>query len=218
MRLNRPAPGAVLVTVALLALPVWAAGAGDGRFLGRWSLDLAGHLWTAWNGAQGDPTRSMLVAWPTGVDLMPILGGWADVLLVSGLVRLGVPLLAAWNLVIGALFALAGFGGASLARAMGAGRIGALTAGLLLQLDGWTLFHMDGGRTSRPRGGCVRPGALRLWRGGGAAVIGPTWRAVLWLAQGHGVWLAVGMATLVPVLVQGAFRRAPYADGVRRLP
>ena len=228
MGLKRPEPAAVLSAAALLALPLWAAGAGDGRFLGRWSLDLAGHLWTAWNGAQGDPTRSVLAAWPQGVDLMPILGGWADVLVVAGLVRLGVPLLAAWNLVVGALFALAGFGAASLARALGAGRTGALAAGLLLQLDGWTLFHMDGGRTEQAALGAVAfalAGALRLWRGGGGGAVVSTglWgAAVLWLSWEHGVWLAVGMATLLPVLVRsgvpdGALRRWGAAAGVTTL-
>lgn len=228
MRVPRPSPGALLGGVALLLLPLWAAGAGDGRFLGRWSLDLAGHLWTAWNGAQGDPTRSALAAWPEGVDLMPILGGWADVLLMAGLVRLGVPLLAAWNLVVGALFALAGFGGATLARAFGAGRLGAVTAGLLLQLDGWTLFHMDGGRTEQAALGAVAfalAGALKCWRepGWGSVVWTGLWGAsVVWLSWEHGVWLAVGMAALLPALLRegvpaGAVRRWAAAAGVTAL-
>jgi hypothetical protein len=228
MRAPRLEPGAVLGALVLLALPLWAAGAGDGRFLGRWSLDLAGHLWTAWNGAQGDPTASSLAAWPTGVDLMPILGGWADVLVMAGLVRLGVPLLAAWNLVVGALFALAGFGAAALARALGAGRLGAVLAGLLLQLDGWTLFHMDGGRTEQAALGAVAfalAGALRTWRspGWGAVVATGLWGAsVVWLSWEHGVWLAVGMAALLPFLLregvpEGAVRRWAAAAGVTLL-
>ena len=228
MRFERPSPAAILAGLVLLALPLWAAGAGDGRFLGRWSLDLAGHLWTAWNGAQGDPTRSGLAAWPQGVDLMPILGGWADVLLMAGLVRLGVPLLAAWNLVVGALFALAGFGGAALARAFGAGRLGAVTAGLLLQLDGWTLSHMDGGRTEQAALGAVAlalAGALRCWRkpGWGAVVGTGLWgAAVVWLSWEHGVWLVVGMAALLPALLregipEGAVRRWLAAAAVTAL-
>ncbi|MEC8424816.1 MAG: hypothetical protein VX000_13625, partial [Myxococcota bacterium] len=212
----------------LLLIPLWAAGAGDGRFLGHWSLDLAGHLWTAWNGAQGDPTRSGLVAWPAGVDLMPILGGWADVLFMAGLMRLGVPLLAAWNLVVGALFALAGFGGAALARALGAGRLGALVAGLLLQLDGWTLFHMDGGRTEQAALGAVAfalAGALRCWRDPGPwrAVSTGLWgAAVVWLSWEHAVFLVISMVVLLPPLVRaglpvGAVKRWGIAAGVTGL-
>ncbi len=220
--------GRLLAAAALLVVPLWIAGAGADRFAGTWSLDLAGHLWTAWNGAQGDPTRSELVAWPHGVDLMPILGGWLDVLTVSALVRLGLPLLLAWNIVLGVILALAGFGGAALARALGAGTLGALLAGLLLQLDGWTLFHLLGGRTEQAALGPVAfavAGAIRCWREPGwrGAVTTGLWGAVVvWFSWEHGVWLAVGMAVMLPFFLwegvgPGAVRRWAAAAGVTAL-
>ena len=70
-----------LAAAALLALPsLWVVLAGPKAF-GERGMDLVGHLWTVWNATLGDPTRSDRVAFPVGVDLLPVLGGWLDILM-----------------------------------------------------------------------------------------------------------------------------------------
>ena len=60
-------------------LPVtWVVGAGS-RALGGIEVDLVGHIWTIWHAMHEPLTRTELIGYPDGIDLMPILGGWADI-------------------------------------------------------------------------------------------------------------------------------------------
>ncbi len=156
------------LTPALLGvLPLgWVLAAG-GEAFGRFSVDLAGHLWTGWAVGQGGFFRSSLIGWPDSVDLLPVLGGWMDVLLVGAISQV-LPLEVAYNLVIGLYLVVAGIGGWALARSLGCGRLGAAVAGLLLQLDGFVLQHLAGGRPEQVGLGFVALAlalAIAVWRG-----------------------------------------------------
>ena len=64
-----------------LVLPIcWLVAAGD-RVLGNGGMDLLGHLFNIVNASMGEATRTTLIGWPTGVDLLAINGGWADIFL-----------------------------------------------------------------------------------------------------------------------------------------
>ena len=131
-----------------MLLPVvWVAGAGS-RALGGIEVDLVGHIWTIWHATQEPLTRTELIGYPDGVDLMPILGGWADIWLASKLAPL-VGLVPAFNMVTGLYLMLAGVGGHLLARTLGASALGGLVAGTLLQLEPYMLHHLHGGRTEQ---------------------------------------------------------------------
>jgi len=72
----------LFATLALFtAMPAtWWWHAGD-RVFGPRSMDQTGHHWTIWSASRGPVTRTDLVAWPEGADLLPILGGWLDIFL-----------------------------------------------------------------------------------------------------------------------------------------
>ena len=197
-----------LLPLALLVLPlVWWLQAGDAIF-GFASEDLEGHLWTLWNASVGPMTRSSWVHAPTGVDLLPIVGGWLDIRLGSWLVPvLGVG--AAYNAVLCLYGLLAGLGGASLARSLGASRPAALVSGVLLQLDPFFLLHFSGGRPEQASMGLVAlalAGAIGAWRSpdrrwmllaglAGALVVFASWELAM--------LLAIGMAFALPILWMG---------------
>lgn len=197
----------------LLALPVaWFVGAGQG-VMARESFDLVGHLWTTWNATLGDPTRSEMIAWPRGVDLMPILGGWADVLLGSLLVP-WVGLARAHNLVVVTYLFVAGAGGWALARVLGVGPVVAPVCGLLLQLDGFVLTSVRGGRTEQVGLGFVAlalAGAIHTWRNPGwKAVVGTglAGAAVVYVSWELPIVLVAGLLVLTPFLVWEGRSRA----------
>lgn len=179
--------------------------------LGYRSLDLVGHVWTlAVAARQLDPTRTDMAAYPVGVDLLPILGGWLDIFVGSGLVRLfELSPAFAYNLVLVGYFGVAGLGGWALARALGASEGAALLAGLLLQLDGFPLWHATGGRVEQVGLGFVALAlalVLRLRRGGGPGLSVATGLAgtlVVFVSWEHGFTLALGMLWLCPFLLSG---------------
>lgn len=191
-----------LPAVALAVPPVIWISAGGNRVLGRPELDLVGHVWTLWNAGLGDPTRSQLVAFPHGADLMPILGGWLDIALGSLLLRMGLPLALSWTLICALWLALAGVGVTVLARVVGVRPGVAVVAGLLAQVDGYLLFHLLGGRTEQAGVGVMAlavAGAIHSWRTGSmrsAVATGIAGAAVVWTSWELGVALMGGMTVL----------------------
>lgn len=185
--------------------------------LGPFSVDLGGHLWTAWSVSRGEFPRSHLIGWPEGVDLLPVLGGWLDVLLAGGLSRLvGLPL--AYNLVLALYLWVAGIGGAALARALGAGWGAALIGGFLLQADPFLMIHLHGGRPEQVGLGFVAlllASSLRTARGEGS----PVWAGLSAALLVYGSWelsLLAGlvMLGLAPALGSAGLRRLLPALGL----
>lgn len=180
---------------ALLALgvPVWLLSRAEGRALGPFSVDLAGHLWMGWSASRGPDLYSRWIGHPEGVDLLPVLGGWLDVVLV-GWVAPWTGLVLAYNLVIALYVAVVGWGGARLARALGAAPWAAALGGALLQLDSFVLMHLAGGRPEQVGLGFAALAlglALQVWRGqappwqaavAGALLLGVSWELSLLVA------------------------------------
>lgn len=193
--------------VVLLLLPViWAVGAGE-HALGRRSVDLLGHLWHHWHAAREPLTTTTLVRFPEGVDLLPITGGWLDVWIGGRLVP-WLGLIRAWNAVVGLLVLMAGIGGTVLARSLGSGPRAAVVAGVLLQLDGFLLLHLAGGRTEQLGLGLVAlalAGAVRLrdprsaaWEALPVGVCGALLVALSWELA---LVTAAGLLLLAPALL-----------------
>lgn len=185
-------------------MPVaWLLHAGR-RFIGQRTLDTVGHVWTVWNTGQGHLTRSPLVAWPDGTDLLPILGGWLDIFIAGGLARAGLPLHLAWNGTLCLFLVVAGLGGQALARAFGASAPAALLAGLLLQLDPFVLSSISGGRSEQAGLGFVAlalAGAILVWRrpGWGPVLLAGIFGAsTIYVSWEHAFWLAFAMAGALP--------------------
>ena len=145
-----------LLWLSALPLPLLALSQAQHGAFGRFSVDLAGHLWTGWSAARGPLTRSPWIGFPDGVDLMPIVGGWLDVWLV-GLLSPALGLVTAYNLTCALYGVVVGLGGQLLARSIGASALSAGVAGLLLQLDPFILHHLMGGRRGP---GCGRAQGL----------------------------------------------------------
>ncbi|MFH1464730.1 MAG: hypothetical protein ABIO70_10120 [Pseudomonadota bacterium] len=142
-----------------------------GAAIGPFSVDLAGHLWNGWAFGQAGWFHTRMTGWPDGVDLLPAVGGWLDLFGVAALRHL-VPLELAYDLVIGVYLVVAGLGAWVLARALGATRPAAVVAGLMLQLDGFVLTHLHGGRPEQVGLGFLSlllGLALMTWRGTGRA-------------------------------------------------
>lgn len=210
--------GGLLVLVLLPLL--WAVGAGE-HALGRRSVDLLGHLWHHWHAAREPLTTTTLVRFPEGVDLLPITGGWLDVWIGGRLVP-WLGLIRAWNAVVGLLVLVAGIGGTVLARSLGAGRQAAVVAGVLLQLDGFLMLHLAGGRTEQLGLGLVAlalAGAVRLrdprsavWEAVPVGVAGALLVALSWELA---LVTAAGLLLLAPVLLtRHSLSRAALALGV----
>ncbi len=217
-------PGArarpVLLLLPLLAVPLlWGLGAGD-HALGHRSVDLLGHLWHHWHAAREPLTTTTLVRFPEGVDLRPITGGWLDVWLGGRLgARLGMGPVAVWNTVVAVFVAVAGLGGTALARVLGAGPGAAVLAGLLLQLDGFLLLHLAGGRTEQVGIGFVAlalAGGIRLQRDESSAAeaiaVGISGALVVALGWELALGTAAGCLLLAPVLL----RWGPQGRAARR--
>lgn len=215
-----------LTALVPLAVPVVVlSGAGD-LVIGQRSLDLIGHVWTMWAASEGALTRTDLAAHPQGADLLPILGGWLDIFVSAVFTRImGFSALHAYNAVVGVWLAATGWGGIALARVMGASWWAALLAGVLLQLDGYALHHLIGGRTEQAGLGFLAlalAGAIAAWRQPGWRVpfaCGLAGASVVFLSWEHAIWLALAMLWLTPFVAwsgrpDGAARRWALAAGV----
>ena len=133
------------------------------RALGRLGVDQTGHLWTIWHASREALTTSALIGYPDGIDLLPILGGWTDILLASW-IEPWIGLIPAFNAVTALYLTVAGIGGSLLARSLGAGAFGAFIAGTLLQVDSYLLFHLNNGRTEQLAIGLVALAIVALDR------------------------------------------------------
>jgi len=160
-----------------------------------------------------------LGSWPVPNDLLAQLGGWTDVLLAAALVPHLGPL-PAYDLVLCGFVAVCGYGGQALARAMGASPLAGIFAGVLLQLDGWFLHHVVGGRPEQAGLGFVALAlalALRAWDGGGwrtALACGVTGAIVVLTSWEHAILLALLMAVLTPFVVTERTPGGPKAWGI----
>ena len=155
------------LVLLLLALPLLWVVMARGAAFGHFSVDLAGHLWTGWAVGRDGLLHTGMIGWPEGYDLLPALGGWLDLWLVA-LVRTVLPLELAYDLVVAGYLVVAGLGGWLLARNLGVSSPAALVAGLLLQLDGFVLQHLGGGRPELVALGLMALFlglAHRAWRG-----------------------------------------------------
>ena len=126
---------------------VWALQAGEAA-LGGSEIDLLGHVWTIWHATQEPLTYTHLVGYPEGIDLLPILGGWADIVLAGWLTPF-LGLISAFNAVTAIYLTIVGIGINVLARCFGARLAGAFLAGTLFQLEPFILHHLTGGRTEQ---------------------------------------------------------------------
>ncbi len=184
------------VSCTHLLLPLfWLLSAGH-QALGSSSVDLEGHLWVMWNATQGSLTHSSMVNWPEGLDLLPVLGGWLDVMLGAPLVPV-LGLIGAYNAVVSVYMVCVGLGGHALATALGVRAHWAWVAGVLLQLDGFVLHHLTGGRPEQLSLGLVAlalAALLRTWREprwsmaflcglAGAALVYASWEMAMSLAM-----------------------------------
>ena len=146
-----PKPSAIgrgLVLSLHAVLPaIWVFQAGDAA-LGASDIDLLGHIWTIWHATRESLTQTHLVGFPSGIDLLPILGGWADIFLASILVPF-VGLIPAFNIVTALYLTVTGIGIHVLCRCFGAGTAGAFLAGTLFQLEPFVLHNLVGGRTEQ---------------------------------------------------------------------
>ena len=200
-----------------LVLPVlWWLGAGDAP-LGPDSVDRAGHLWAAWHATREPLTSTTLLNYPEGVDLLPVLGGWLDVLLGAALTPL-LGLARAYNAVLAIYLVIAALGGRALAQVAGAGARAAWVAGILLQLDGFVLSHALSGRAEQAGLGFVAlalAAATQAWRRpgwrwpvlaglAGALVVAVSWELTLLL---FGMTLVLGLALLAAGRTTGALQR-----------
>ncbi|MFT5584112.1 MAG: hypothetical protein ACI9VR_001697 [Cognaticolwellia sp.] len=208
-----------LELAALWVVPILMLIRGGSGSLGRATLDKSGHLWMGWHAARESPFSTQLLAFPEGLDLMPVLGGWLDVILVGGLSRV-LPLEASYNLVLALYFLVAGLAGWALSRALDAPR-GALVAGLLLQLDGFVWMHMDGGRPEQVGLGFAALAAVALlelrrlpqgapwWK---AALLGVMGGSVLWVSWELALLTVLCTGVMLPfVLKRGHLRAAGIA-------
>lgn len=216
MRESPSRPGYRWLPALLVALPVGWVVAARGAAFGRFTVDLAGHLWSGWAVGRDGILHTRTIGWPEGVDLLPALGGWLDLILV-GLLRQVLPLELAYNGVVGLYLVIAGLGGWLLARTLGASRPAALVAGVLLQLDGFVLLHLTGGRVEQVGLGlvaCLVALVLRTWTGHGrhAPVLAAGVAALLAFAS----WELTLLAGLVVVFTLPFLVRLERAPGLLR--
>ena len=205
----------IATRVALfLALPVWQVWGAGTAALGPVSLDLSGHVWTVWNAGQGSVTRSTMVAWPEGVDLMPILGGWLDIFIGSVLVQFMSPIVA-FNVVCGLFLMVGGWGGYALARAAGSSAVAATLAGFVLQLDGYLWHHMFGGRSEQLGVGFVALALAAAWSlrkpGWKVALTGVAGALVVYVSWEHAMFLAAALLVLLPAVTWDRERAKAWA-------
>ncbi len=200
--MRRPHPSWLTAFV----LPVWWWTTAGHRALGRRTGDLVSHIWALWNGSLGDPTRTELFCWPEGLDLLPIYGGWLHTFLGTGFVRAGMAPIAAYTTVLCLWLAVAGVAGIALARVCGVRPWSAAVGGLLLQLDGFVLYHAMDGRPEHAGLGFTTlalSAALALWQRGGRlrmAATGVLGALVFVVSWEHALWLALACLWLLPWL------------------
>jgi hypothetical protein len=222
-----------LALLVPLVLPGWWMHRAGDTALGQRSGDMVSHVWAIWNGARawpGDPTFSAMVGWPEGTDLLVFYGGWGHTLVgVAAALLLGVDPAVAYTIALCMWLVVAGWGGHALARSLGASTLGAVAAGLVLQLDGIVLYHATDGRPEHAGVGMAAlalAGAVTAWRGEGgyrrAVATGLLGAACLVVGWELGVWLAGAMLVLAPFFwwsgrPPGALRRWGVAAGVTAL-
>lgn len=204
-----------LELASLVVVPVLMLLRGGQASLGRVTVDKSGHLWMGWHAAQELPFSTKLLAYPEGLDLMPVLGGWLDVMLV-GLLSPLMGLEPAYNMALALYFLVAGLAGWALSRALEAPK-GAVVAGLLLQLDGFAWMHMDGGRPEQVGLGFVALAAVALlelrrlpaqapwWK---AALLGVMGGSVLWVSWELALLTVLCTAVMLPFVLQRGHLRA----------
>lgn len=181
------------------------------RALGAYSFDQAGHLWAMWHASVEPLTHTQLLSWPAGLDLLPALGGWADIVLGSWLLTL-LPLEVSYNVVIGLYFWLAGVGGYTLSRVLGVRPIWAVVAGVMFQLEPNLLRHAGHGQVEQVGVGMVAlamAGALACrdhHRRSVAVMTGLAGAAVVVICLEYALLLACAMAVLSPALLLGENR------------
>lgn len=208
-----------------LVLPGWWGWTAGQRALGRRTGDLVSHIWANWNGSQGDPTTSTLFCWPEGVDLLPIYGGWLHTLVGSTLVRTGFTPVSAYTAVLCSWLVVAGLAGIAVARVCGVRPWLAVVGGLLLQLDGFVLYHAMDGRPEHAGLGFTAlalTAAVWAWQRGGRLppiVTGLLGALVFVVSWEHALWLALACAWLLPWMLttptgKAGLRRWLAAAGV----
>jgi len=116
-----------------------------------------------WHAAREPLTRTDLLRFPDGIDLLPVLGGWLDIAVAGTLARVLEPVVA-YNLTAGLYLWIAGVGMALLARSMESSVAAAVVAGLLLQMDGFVLHHLLGGRPEQVGAGFAALALAAIWR------------------------------------------------------
>jgi len=207
MRVHALAAGLLGLAPAALVLR-----AGD-RALGAYSFDQAGHIWTMWHATVEPLTTTVLLNHPTGLDLMPALGGWADIVLGASLSAV-FSLEVSYNIVIGLYLWLAGLGGYALARTAGVGLGPALVAGWMLQTEPTLLRHAGHGQVEQVGLGLVAlaiAGAIHCWRTPSwplAAATGAAGAAVVYACWEYAFLLAGAMLVLTPGIVSTGFSRS----------
>jgi hypothetical protein len=212
-----------LLAIHALFPTLWLLLAGRAA-MAPFSVDLCGHLWVYWNATHGPSTRTAYLLHPDGVDLLPYLGGWTDIAIASIVTPVaGIGL--AFNVVMAIYLLAAGVGGHALARALGTTHRSAAFAGLLLQCDGFVLFHLHGGRAEQVGIGFVAlsiAAALRAWRSTNvrwAVAAGALGALTVYVSWQQAVFLAGCMAFLLPFVLwgggpPGAIRRWVTAAGL----
>ena len=197
--------------------PIILVGLAGEHAIGRFSVDLLGHIWVYWNGSQGALTYSHLIGHPEGVDLVPIVGGWLD----AGFGATLTPWIGpyrAYNLTLAFYLFVAGLGGYALARVLNTSPQAALLAGLVLQFDGFVCTHMLAGRPEQVGLGFVAlalAGAIHTWRRPGAPVVfgcGLAGAVVAVVSWEMAVFLALIMTTMAPIV----WMRDPSRQGFKR--
>ncbi|MFT4975926.1 MAG: hypothetical protein ACI8S6_001819 [Myxococcota bacterium] len=190
----------------LLIFPAALLLRAGGRALGAYSFDQAGHLWAMWHATVEPLTTTMLLNHPAGLDLMPTLGGWADIVL-GALLSTTVPLEVSYNLVIGLYLWLAGAGAYALSRVLGAGPAAAVVAGFMLQTEPLLLRHAGHGQVEQVGLGVLAlavAGAIYCWRTPSwpaAVATGLAGAAVVFISWEYAALLAGMMLALTPGIV-----------------
>jgi hypothetical protein len=209
---DRPLDASRWQLALLGVLPLLWLVSARGAAFGHFSVDLAGHLWTGWALGRDGVFHTDMIGWPEGYDLLPALGGWLDVWMVACL-RSILPLELAYDGVLALYVVVAGLGGWLLARELGARGPSALVAGVLLQLDGFLLQHLLGGRPEQAGLGFVALFfglCLRAWRGAHQRA---AWQAglagALLLLVSWELSLLAGLSLLMLLPFLGREERAP---------
>ncbi|MEL6346590.1 MAG: hypothetical protein AAFV53_25990 [Myxococcota bacterium] len=211
------------VAGSLLVVPLWLMVEADGEAIGAFSFDQAGHIWTIWHATREPLTTTTLQAWPEGLDLLPALGGWADIVLGAALTPL-FGLTTAYSLTVAVYILLAGIGGYALTRVLGGSPGAATLAGMILQLEPSLRTTIRDGQVEQVGIGVPAlavAGAIASWRqpGAGRAVAtGLAGALTVFVSWEYGALLAGLMVLLAPGITAtgrtpAAWRRWAIAAG-----